>query len=85
MSKVNISNKYNPNTAVFWAMFATEPGEQKKHCPTVTLYENPNGEFFAVEESPRVPPTGAELIEGPGKWLDDRVAWLYAQLPFPTA
>lgn len=80
MSKVNISNKYNPKEAVFWAMLATEPGQQKKHCPTVTLYENSYGDFFAVEQAPGALPMTAELIEEPGKWLDDRVAWLNAQM-----
>ena len=85
MNKVNISAKYDPETAIFWAMSATEVGQREKHCPTVTLYENPDGEFFVTEQSPGVKPTRAELIDDPGKWLDDRVAWLNAQMPSPTA
>ena len=85
MSKVEISAEFDPETGFFWAMFATATGEEKKHCPTVILYENSGGKFFAAEESRNVKPTSVELIEYPGKWLDDRVAWLNAQMPSPTA
>lgn len=75
MSKVSLNDKYNLKTAYFWAMFATEPDQQEKHCPTVTLYENSEGEFFAVEQSRRVEPTSADLIEDPREWLDERFKW----------
>ncbi len=76
MSKVEISAEFDPETAIFWVMFATEPGWQEMHCPTVALYENSEGKFFAAEKSRNVKPTSVELIEDPGKWLDDRVKWL---------
>ncbi len=75
MSKVNIDEEHDPKTAVFWAMFADEPGQQEEHCPTVTLYENLEGEFFAIERSPGVDPTSADLIEDPREWLDERFKW----------
>ena len=76
MSKVNIDKEHEPKTAVFWAKFATEVGKQKKHCPMVTLYENREGEFFAVEQAPGALPMTYELIKDPKKWLDDCVEWL---------
>ena len=80
MSMVEINAKHDPKTAVFWARFATAVGEQQRHCPTVTLYENSEGEFFVVEESPKVAPTRTELVIDPRKWLQKRVDWLNAQM-----
>ena len=87
MSKVNIDEEHNPKTAVFWAMFADEPGNQKEHCPMVTLYENQKGEFFAVQESPNVnmEPTGFTLVKNPREWLDEQVKRLNDHMPSPTA
>ena len=87
MARVDINEKYDPDTAIFWARFATEIGLQERHCPTVALYENPDGEFFAVDETRSAPnrslprtgasaPTSAELIADPKLWLAEHVQWL---------
>jgi hypothetical protein len=83
MSKVSLNDKYNLKTAYFWAMFATKPDQQQLHCPTVTLYQNQEGDFFAVERSPNVnmEPTSADLIEDPREWLNEHVnKWLNPNL-----
>lgn len=80
MSMIEIDENHDPETAVFWARFATEIGEQQRHCPTVTLYQNLQGEFFAIEESPKVPATRAELIKKPLEWLQEQVKWLNGRM-----
>lgn len=81
MSKITIDANHNPENAIFWASFATESGQQKKHCPTVTLYENSEGEFFAAEGSRRVAPTTAELVIDPREWLQECIDRLKNDIP----
>ncbi len=79
MSKIPIDEKHDPETAIFWASFATEPHKQRKHCPTVTFYENDEGEFFVIEDSPstRMGPMMWDRIEDPREWLmKERIEWL---------
>ena len=91
MSRVDINEKYNPDTAFFWARFATNAGQQERHCPTVALFENSDGKFFAVEETrsplwrtlPRTEanaPIFAELITDPKSWLAEHVRWLDGEI-----
>ncbi len=81
MSKVNINDKYSPETAHFWAMFATDTGKQKKHCHTVALYQNLDGDFFAVEQAPGGEPMTYEPIKDPQEWLDEYVnKWIKPNL-----
>ena len=80
MSKIDIDDDHLPKDAVFWASFATDSGKHLKDCSTVTLYENPKGELFLVEDSPGVDPTHYEPIEAPWEWLKERKEWLKAYI-----
>ena len=68
MSKINIDADHNPKTAFFWASFATEDEQQQKHCPTVTLYRNSEGKFFAVQASPGIDPAGLYTANSIGRY-----------------
>ena len=91
MTTIPISEKYNPVTAFFWGRYPTEMGKAEGHCPTVALFENQDGEFFAVAETRRaprhsLPVTGeitgnAELVAEVREWLDGRIAFLISHLP----
>ena len=81
MDKVDIDKEHNPETAFFWASFAIKDGQRKKHCPTVTLYRNSEGKFFAVEASPGIDPTRVELVKDPWEWLQEEINRLKGHLP----
>ena len=79
-------------TAFFWGRYPTEMGQPEEHCPTVALFENQEGEFFAVTETRTGPgrslpitreiPSGtAELVTDVRAWLDERIAFLISHLP----
>ncbi len=74
MVKVPLNDNYDLRTAVFWVRFASEIGHQRNNCPTVSLYETTDGEFFVVEQgSPSVAETMAEPITDPKEWLTDQI------------
>ena len=75
MNQIPIDGKHDPKTAIFWASFATESGQQQRHCHTVTLYQTSEGGFFIVQAPPplRGYPTMAEPIEDPQEWLKKQI------------
>ena len=90
MPTVSNDDEHNPITAVFWGRFPTEIGHAQGHCPTVALFENEAGEYFAVEET-RTAPRGAipvtgditgnpQIVPDVREWLDERVKFLVSRL-----
>ena len=80
MGKVPLENKHL--TATFFAKFASDIGHQERDCPTVSLYQTAEGEFFVVEQgSPLVAPSGAEVINYPLVWLNETTERIKNYLP----
>ncbi len=89
MSTEPNDGEYNRLTAIFWGCFADEPNHQEAHCPTISLYQNENGKFFAMRDrrtgpnrdlptnpTHAIPGTVAELIKDVGEWLKERAEFI---------
>ncbi len=84
MTTVPIDEKHDPDTATFWEWFATEDGQQERHCPTIALYQTEQGEYFAVAEARHssfgrsipIPGATAEIIADVGVWLNVRAVFI---------
>ena len=96
MAEVRIGEEHDPVKAMFWGRFPTDIGHAEADCPTVALFQNPDGEFFAVEETrgpPNrkiatrptrpIPATRAQVVNDPVEWIKEYLRFVEGCLPKP--
>ena len=82
MNEIDIDEDHDPRTGFFWASFAIEDEQLQQHCPTVTLFRNSEGKFFAVEQTePGRDLTTMKLVKDPWEWLQEEIKHLKGYLP----